>query len=96
MFSGVLEYVSDVRSLIPWIASHFKTCIVTYECAQPRTGILGRMREKLGRGQLGWVNHFTESEFMALFAAGGFQVTDRATWGDDDPGQIFVFRLRSS
>ena len=94
VFSGVLEYVSDLPSIMPWIASHFEICIASYECAQPRSGILRRIRESLNRTRIGWVNHFTEPEFKALFAAVGFQLTEQITWGVDDPGQIFVFARR--
>ena len=94
VFAGVLEYVSDVHSLLPWIANHFETCIASYECAQPKPGILGGIRESLGRACMGWVNHFTEQQFKALFAAVGFQLAKQVTWGDHDPGEIFSFERR--
>lgn len=94
VFSGVLEYVSDVPSIMPWIANHFEICIASYECAQPKPGTLGGIRESLGRTRMGWVNHFTEAEFKALFAAVGFQLAEQMTWGVDDPGEIFVFARR--
>lgn len=94
VFSGVLEYVSDLPSIMPWIANHFEICIASYECAQPKPGILGRIRESLSRTRLGWVNHITEAEFKALFASVGFQLAEQTTWGVDDPGEIFVFARR--
>lgn len=94
VFAGVLEYVSDVPSMLPWIAKHFEVCVASYECAQPKPGFLGRIRESLSRTRMGWVNHFTETELKALFAAVGFQVAERLTWGTDDPGEVFVFARR--
>lgn len=44
---------------------------------------------------MGWVNHYTEIELMSLFEKAGFEATVRTAWGVDDPGYIFVFRLRS-
>ncbi len=95
VFAGVLEYVSDVRSMLPWIAKHFQVCVASYECVHPKPGILGGIRELLDRTRMGWVNHFTEAEFKAIFATVGFQVSEQTTWGTDDPGEIFVFRLSS-
>ena len=94
VFAGVLEYVSDVPSLLPWIANHFEICIASYECAQPKPGVLGGIRESLGRACIGWVNHFTDQEFKALFAAVGFRLTKQITWGEHDPGEIFLFERR--
>lgn len=96
VFPGVLEYVSDLASLSIWVARHFEMCVASYECAEPQEGIFGRARETVGRTHLGWVNHYTEAELKALFAAAGFQLTGQTTWGTDDPGQIFVFRLRGN
>jgi hypothetical protein len=95
VFAGVLEYVSDVPGVLEWIAQHFKVCIASYECADPKPGLLGWLREIVERTGNGWVNHYTEAELKALFASVGFQLIERATWGIDDPGQIFVFQLVS-
>lgn len=94
VFSGVLEYVSDVPSIMPWIASHFEICIASYECVQSQSTFLSEIRESMGRTRTGWVNHFTKPEFKALFTAAGFRLTEQTTWGVDDPGEIFVFARR--
>jgi hypothetical protein len=94
VFAGVLEYVSDVPSMVPWVAKHFELCVASYECAQPEPGFLGRIRESLSRTRMGWVNHFTETELKEIFAAVDFQFEEKLTWGTDDPGKIFVFAKR--
>jgi hypothetical protein len=78
-----------------WVASHFEVCITSYECAKPKSGALGGIREKLGRGPMGWVNHYTEVEFKALFAGVGFELGEQATWGVNDLGETFLFGLHS-
>jgi hypothetical protein len=93
VFAGVLEYVSDVPAVLRWAARHFEVCIASYECADPKPGILGRLHEMVERTHNGWVNHYTESELKTVFDKVGYQFIERATWGIDDPGQIFVFKI---
>jgi hypothetical protein len=94
VFGGVLEYLSDLPSLMPWLANHFATCIASYECARVRTTLFDGLREIVHRTRVGWLNHYTEAEFKSLFANAGFKLVDRTTWGVDDPGLIFVFELQ--
>ncbi len=92
VFSGVLEYLSDVPCVLRWIAQYFELCVASYECAQPKPGVSGRVREIVGRVRYGWVNHYTQAELTARFAEVGFQLVKQSIWGTDDPGQIFIFR----
>jgi hypothetical protein len=91
VLAGVLEYVSDVGSVAAWLAKHFVTCIATYETAQSARG-LNRMREVIGRTHAGWVNHFSEREFIDLFCNAGFTLLEQTIWGGVDPETVFVFR----
>ena len=91
VFAGVLEYVSDVPTVLRWVANQFDMCIASYECAALRSDLFGRLREKFGRAHHGWVNHFTESELKALFDEVGFCLVEQTKFGGNDPGQIFVF-----
>lgn len=91
VFSGVLEYVSELRPVAEWTAKYFKTCIATYECADSTSDRLHHIREGIGRLSLGWVNHLTESQFIDLFADAGFRLTERVSWGTQDPGMIYIF-----
>lgn len=92
IFSGVLEYISDLRSLAKWVAQEFHIFIVTYESAPTRKGKLRSSLELFRRFHMGWVNHLTEVELIAIFSDQGFHLIQRLTWSDTDPEPIFVFR----
>ncbi len=97
ILAGVLEYISDVPSLLSWAGKHFALCIASYECAKSAPRVPGRTQELLDRTHMGWVNHYAETELLSLFATAGFDLVQRTSWGaEDDPGYLFVFRLRSS
>jgi hypothetical protein len=66
---------------------------VSYECARNGVGSLGRFLENIRRTGSGWVNSYTESELLAIFEAGGFEMIDRTSWvttQGEEP--IFLFR----
>jgi len=73
VFSGVLEYVNDIDSLIQNIAQFFHVVVASY-C--DREQVPGRV---VRRSQ-GWVNDYTSGEFEELFARSGFRCDHVEPW----------------
>lgn len=64
-FSGVLEYVNDVPRLIERLAKDVKVIVASYCITDTSSGLVGRRA-------IGWVNDYSDSELVALFARQGF------------------------
>ena len=95
IFGGVLEYLVSLEPIARWLARHVTTCIASYECAETGAWSLNRLRERLRRARLGWVNTHTETELAGLFYAAGFVCEQKVIWHTptgDEP--IFVFQQK--
>jgi hypothetical protein len=93
IFAGVIEYLSDLKSIVTWLSQQVTTCILSYECAQTEPWCLARLRETIRRTGSGWVNTFSEEELVGIFRSGGFTPTERKDWRTPDGNErIFVFR----
>jgi hypothetical protein len=97
VFCGVLEYVTDLPTLVQWLSDWAALCVASYNCAfsSPRTA--SRIIEVARRARSGWVNTFDGRQFCGEFAAAGFELVERRIWyegGDNEP--IFVFRRKGS
>jgi hypothetical protein len=92
VFAGVLEYLRRIPELATWLAAETAQCVVTYECAAGRPRSWRRLVESLRRAQSGWVNTYDEDELVAMFAAAGFDATERRTWSTPEGDErVFVF-----
>jgi hypothetical protein len=92
VFGGVLEYIADLHSIPPWLATFTPVCIASYNCAYSPPNTLKRIRDSLARMDLGWVNSFDEKELEAIFVASGFSCRHkhmRKTKSGEE--HIFVF-----
>jgi hypothetical protein len=81
VFSGVLEYVNNVQSVISHVGQFVETIIASYavrECVS----------ERLTRRSLGWVNDFTSEELEELFSRAGFRRDCVENWHEQ---KIFRF-----
>jgi hypothetical protein len=98
VFGGVLEYVQNLESLVPWVLRDVDYCIASYECARVRRSDWRRLQESVARARLGWVNTFHEDEFVELFQREGFAMVHRELWRTKDGAEpIFAFkRVRST
>lgn len=93
IFGGVLEYISNLRTLLSWLSQQVDSCLVSYECAVSQSKTIKRVRETLKRLSFGWVNTFSESELEGLFLESGFVLTKKVTWHTDEGDErIFVFQ----
>ena len=97
VFAGVLEYISDLDSVVLWLSSQVAMCVASYGCAHTRPGTLGRFKETIRRTGAGWINTFTEDTLRQTFEAGGFILTETHDWHvSDDSERIFVFNAEAS
>lgn len=88
VFSGVLEYVRDLDSVIAWLSHLVPQCVASYHYV-PRDGsVLQTSKDRLGRLHNGYMNHHTEESLVALFKKYGFVCTTKDTWTCQ---RIFLF-----
>jgi hypothetical protein len=71
VFSGVLEYVNDVPSLIQHLRGSVQSIVASY-------AVLEKNRD--GRRAGGWVNDYTAAQFVALFDEHGFDCAENSSW----------------
>lgn len=86
VFSGVLEYLSDLPGIVAHLPTFCDSAIASYVSARTAS-----LFERLKRRGVGWVNHFTHEGFMALFASHGFRVVKQLPFGGTQ--RIYVFGL---
>lgn len=89
VFSGVLEYVTDLLATAQWLARQVSICVASYACANSESGTTHRIQEISARARHGWVNTCTEAEFARIFVDAGFNCRSRDAWGNQ---RIFVFQ----
>ena len=74
VFSGVLEYINDVKYLLNHISKSVNIVIASY-C------VLEQVPGKLKRRSHGWVNDYTSQEFAAIFLQLGLGCDCAESWG---------------
>lgn len=84
VFSGVLEYVHDVRRLVSFLGSHVQTIVASYS-------VFRKGDRAYRRRSLGWVNDHSQNELVAIFAEAGFECEAVKSWRDQP---VFLFRNR--
>ncbi len=88
VFSGVLEYIRDLESLIAWLSEQVAFCIASYTCVPTRQNAIQKIRNKFDRLYYGYMNNYTEEELVHLFNKCGFVCTTKDTWTSQ---RIFLF-----
>jgi hypothetical protein len=97
VFAGVLEYISDLDSVLIWLSDQVAMCVASYGCAHTRPRTIGRFKEMLHRTSAGWSNTFTEEALVQTFGAGGFILAKTYDWRVSDGSErIFVFNADPS
>jgi hypothetical protein len=97
VFAGVLEYISDLNSVVLWLSNQVAMCVASYGCASTRPRTLGRFKETIRRTGAGWINTFTEDALLQTFGAAGFILTETHDWHVSDSSErIFVFNADAS
>jgi hypothetical protein len=89
IFSGVLEYVQDVPSLIDWlIASGVDVFVLSFDPFPTGLGRIGGLRERRRRLYFGYMNNLTVADLKSIFDANGVRCIDELTWTTQ---QLFRF-----
>ena len=91
VFSGVLEYIRDLDSLVAWLAGQISACVASYECVTPPATFLGALRRRIRRIYYGYMNHYSEAELLAVFARAGLVCAETTVWENQ---RIFFFVAR--
>ncbi|RYH72795.1 hypothetical protein EVU94_11310 [Flavobacteriaceae bacterium 144Ye] len=71
VFSGVLEYINDVPRLIKHLYPGVKSILASYAVVE---------KNKENRRAFGWVNDFTEKDFLNVFEAVGYKLKCKKQW----------------
>ena len=91
VFSGVIEYVVDLPSVLAWLAPQIDRVIASYNCAPPSGTAAHRLRVITARLSSGWVNDFTEGEIIAHFTEAKFKLSRICALNGSQGEQIFAF-----
>ncbi len=86
VFSGVLEYIDDVPSLIDEISSRFPKIITSYVLKE-------LIPSKKKRNKNGWVNSFEEPELVNIFESRGYTLQSSQLYKGRQ--KIFLFSRSS-
>lgn len=73
LFSGVIEYIHDLDSLMQHVRQHCAQCIVSYATTDNLDCITTRSSH-------GWVHHYSDANITELFRRAGFHVSARTPW----------------
>jgi hypothetical protein len=88
VFSGVLEYIRDLESLIAWLSEQVSFCIASYAYVSTNQNTIQKIRERFDRLYYGYMNSYTEEELVKLFNRYGFVCKMEDTWTSQ---RIFLF-----
>jgi hypothetical protein len=81
VFSGVLEYIKDVDSLVRWLAaSGIRTFVLSFDSMPTDLGPWQRGKELRRRVGTGYMNSLTERELVAIFADHAMRCVERRQW----------------
>ena len=93
VFSGVLEYVRDVPSMLDWLTKYVPVCVLTYAPARANGHSPRDLLDRIGRLRHGWMNNYREEELRSLFRERGFELAQQEDWEEQ---RLFVFSRRRS
>jgi hypothetical protein len=91
VLAGVFEYLNDIPRVAHWLAKYFEVCIASYEAATSVPGTTDRICERKHRVGMGWINDYSESEFVAVLERAGWRLVTKTSFPDDPPGVVFAF-----
>ncbi|MGA2507460.1 MAG: methyltransferase domain-containing protein [Chitinispirillaceae bacterium] len=89
VFSGVIEYINDLPSVIQWLSNFTISCAASYECVKSPPHTVSRFVETFKRRYSGFVNTYNEEELISLFNKYGFVCLKKITW---DTQKVFLFK----
>jgi methyltransferase family protein len=93
IFSGVLEYILDLESLVAWLSDQVSCCIASYAYVSTDHNASQRIRSKIDRIFYGYMNSYTDDELVKLFNRYGFICIKKDLWTSQ---YIFMFDNQST
>jgi hypothetical protein len=91
VFSGVLEYIHDVKDIARWLAPRVKVCVCSYSCFERQQNDLLNIRSTASRASNGWVNSYTDAQIVEIFRDAGFTLADSEAF---ESQRLFLFEKR--
>ena len=91
MFSGVLEYIHNVKDIVQWLSRQVELCVCSYSCFEPPKNDLLHIKSATSRASNGWVNSYTEAQIVGIFGDAGFTLVNAETW---EQQRLFLFEKR--
>jgi hypothetical protein len=88
LFSGVLEYVRDLPTLLDWLGDCVTTLVLTYAPVGAGGHSPRAMFERAARLRHGWLNHYRDEELRSLLLERGFELVQDGVWEDQ---RLYVF-----
>lgn len=89
VFSGVLEYVHDVRNTLQWLAKFSPMIIASYAtCENKDSSTIAQRRND------GWVNDLSQNDIEEMARSVGYRIDSFSYWPDESADKkqaIFVF-----
>lgn len=87
---GTIEYVNDPASFLSQVSLICKRLVVSYVCAIDPT-----LRNEISvRRSLGWVNDYSQTQFIEMVERSGFRLTQILNYQDSQ--KIFEFRSQQN
>ncbi len=81
VFSGVLEYVQDLKAIIQWLAdTGVTTCVTSFDAMPAGLGAYARYAEMKRRSYNGYMSHLTEEQLLESFDAARFTCIHKSKW----------------
>jgi hypothetical protein len=81
VFGGVLEYLTDVPSLVSWLASMgIQTCIASFDAVPHGLSFIQRLKERIRRYRYGYRNNLTEEQLFRCFEAANMRCEEKHVW----------------
>lgn len=79
VFSGVIEYLTDVSRVVKWLNTFADHTVLSYLVVE------GEKDPALiqNRRNFGWVNDYTDEEIMNIFMLQNFELRDKTFWIDN-------------
>jgi hypothetical protein len=80
VFGGVLEYMSDLPSLVRWLSVQTSTVVASYDNVKADAGTVSHFVELLRRRNFGYMNSHTLEQLTMIFAIAGFRRIHTEQW----------------
>lgn len=81
VFSGVLEYVKDIPTLVEWLVeSGVRTFVLSFDPVPAGLSWYGMVRERRRRLFFGYMNLVTQSQLCSIFERAGLTRTREEVW----------------